>query len=480
MRRLWPTGGLWRHARLPEAVVGARRSASSARRSRSSRSRSSRSSCSTRPTFEVAALGVVEFLPFILFTLPAGVWVDRLPRRPILIAGDFGRAALLATIPIAYVADVLTLGQLYVVGFLVGIVHGLLRRRVPVVPPVARRARADHRRELEARDQPVGGADRRARASRASSSQIFTAPYAVLVDADQLPRLGALPPPDPEARGGAAAVAADGRAEAEPVDGAQGRAPLRARQPEPPRAGGLHGDVELLLRTLAFVDPPRVPRPRARALAGRDRVVFSILGASARWSPRSLRRAISGALRDRPDDDRGDACSRARRLLLIALAPAGNAAIPFLVVAAAPPRVRSRRLQHRPGQLPAGDLPAAAPGTHELRHALHRLGDDPARRARRRRARRRWIGLRETIVVGAVGGGLVLPLDPALAAAPPARDARAGRRRRSPGSGRARTDDSRYRHRMPELPEVEAWVRELDPLVSRSPIDRPGPRTSRR
>ena len=28
---------------------------------------------------------------------------------------------------------------------------------------------------------------------------------------------------------------------------------------------------------------------------------------------------------------------------------------------------------------------------------------------------------------------------------------------------------------MPELPEVEAWVRELDPLVSRAPIDRARP-----
>src|SRR4029077_20186745 len=50
----------------------------------------------------------------------AGVWVDRLRRRPILIVGDLGRAALLLSIPITYVLDVLTLGQLYVVGFLVG------------------------------------------------------------------------------------------------------------------------------------------------------------------------------------------------------------------------------------------------------------------------------------------------------------------------------------------------------------------------
>lgn len=71
--------------------------------------------------FQVAALATVQFAPFILFTLPAGVWVDRLPRRAVLIVGDFGRAALLVSIPVAYALDALTLGQLYVVGFLVGI-----------------------------------------------------------------------------------------------------------------------------------------------------------------------------------------------------------------------------------------------------------------------------------------------------------------------------------------------------------------------
>jgi MFS family permease len=73
------------------------------------------------PPFEVALLGTFEFLPFLLFTLPAGVWVDRLPRRRILIGGDVGRAALLATIPVAYAFHALTIWQLYVVGFLMGI-----------------------------------------------------------------------------------------------------------------------------------------------------------------------------------------------------------------------------------------------------------------------------------------------------------------------------------------------------------------------
>jgi MFS family permease len=71
--------------------------------------------------FEVAALTTVEYLPFLLVSLPAGVWVDRLRRRPILIAGDLARAVLLASIPIAYAFDALTIWQLYGVGFCVGI-----------------------------------------------------------------------------------------------------------------------------------------------------------------------------------------------------------------------------------------------------------------------------------------------------------------------------------------------------------------------
>ncbi|MDQ3870846.1 MAG: MFS transporter [Chloroflexota bacterium] len=71
--------------------------------------------------FEVALLGTIEFLPFILFTLPAGVWVDRLRRRPVLIVGDLGRAVSLLSIPVAYALGVLSIYQLYVVGFVNGV-----------------------------------------------------------------------------------------------------------------------------------------------------------------------------------------------------------------------------------------------------------------------------------------------------------------------------------------------------------------------
>jgi MFS family permease len=181
MRNLWPRGGLWRHGDflklwsaetisqfgsqiddLAFALVAILVLDASA--------------------FEVAVLGTVLFLPFILFTLPAGVWVDRWPRRPVLIVGDFGRAALYATVPIAYVADVLTLWQLYAVGFLVGVFQVFFDVAYMSYLP-----------SLVARDQIIEG-NSKLQISQ-SAAQIsgpglggllvaaLTAPYAVLVDA---------------------------------------------------------------------------------------------------------------------------------------------------------------------------------------------------------------------------------------------------------------------------------------------------------
>ncbi len=71
--------------------------------------------------FEVALLGALQFLPFLLFTLPAGAWVDRLRRRPILISGDLVRVVALGTIPVTWSFGTLTIWQLYLVSFVAGI-----------------------------------------------------------------------------------------------------------------------------------------------------------------------------------------------------------------------------------------------------------------------------------------------------------------------------------------------------------------------
>ncbi|MFB7516387.1 MFS transporter [Streptomyces sp. NPDC056144] len=67
--------------------------------------------------FEAGLLVMCEYLGFLLLGLPAGAWVDRMRGRRVMIVGDLGRAALLATLPVAAWLDVLTLPQLYAVGF---------------------------------------------------------------------------------------------------------------------------------------------------------------------------------------------------------------------------------------------------------------------------------------------------------------------------------------------------------------------------
>lgn len=60
---------------------------------------------------QMGLLGALGFLPFLLVTLPAGAWIDRHRRRPVLIAANLTRAALLATIPLAAVPGFLRLGR---------------------------------------------------------------------------------------------------------------------------------------------------------------------------------------------------------------------------------------------------------------------------------------------------------------------------------------------------------------------------------
>lgn len=64
---------------------------------------------------QMGLLTAAASVPVLLFGLFAGVWVDRLRRRPILIAMDLGRMALLLTIPAAALTGHLSMGLLYVV-----------------------------------------------------------------------------------------------------------------------------------------------------------------------------------------------------------------------------------------------------------------------------------------------------------------------------------------------------------------------------
>jgi MFS family permease len=71
--------------------------------------------------WQMGLLAAAGSAPALLVGLVAGVWIDRLRRRPLLIVADLGRALLLATIPLAYALGLLRIELLYVVSLLVGI-----------------------------------------------------------------------------------------------------------------------------------------------------------------------------------------------------------------------------------------------------------------------------------------------------------------------------------------------------------------------
>jgi MFS family permease len=70
---------------------------------------------------QMGLLTSAETAAFLLVGLPAGAWLDRMRRRPVMLAADLARAALLASIPLAWWAGLLTLGQLLVVALLTGL-----------------------------------------------------------------------------------------------------------------------------------------------------------------------------------------------------------------------------------------------------------------------------------------------------------------------------------------------------------------------
>jgi MFS family permease len=69
----------------------------------------------------VALLTAATWLPWLLIGLPAGVWVDRWPRRRTLLIADLVAAAVLVVIPIAAWTDVLSMPVLLVAALLAGI-----------------------------------------------------------------------------------------------------------------------------------------------------------------------------------------------------------------------------------------------------------------------------------------------------------------------------------------------------------------------
>jgi MFS family permease len=132
--------------------------------------------------FQTGLLATLQVLPFLLFGLPAGVWVDRLSRRGVLVVADLGRALAMASIPVSWALGDLRMPQLYAVGLVVGVLTVFFDVAYQSYLPA-----------LVTRDQLVAGNSRLALTQ--SSAEVagpglggllvsaVTAPYAIAVDA---------------------------------------------------------------------------------------------------------------------------------------------------------------------------------------------------------------------------------------------------------------------------------------------------------
>ena len=127
-------------------------------------------------------LAAASTAPFLLFGLFAGVWVDRLRRRPILMIADVARFVLLLLIPLLALLDALALVDLYVISFLVGILTVFFEVAYQsFLPAVVGRA---HLVDGNGKLETTRSAAQIAGPSAAGALvQLVTAPIAIAVDA---------------------------------------------------------------------------------------------------------------------------------------------------------------------------------------------------------------------------------------------------------------------------------------------------------
>ena len=131
---------------------------------------------------EVALIRMADTLPGVIIGLAAGVWVDRLRRRPLMIWADIGRAVLLAWIPLAALFGLLGIWQLFAVVMAAGTLTALFevanRSYLPTLIPRERLVEANSKLSASGSVVEVG-----AFGFAGLLVQLLTAPVTMLLDA---------------------------------------------------------------------------------------------------------------------------------------------------------------------------------------------------------------------------------------------------------------------------------------------------------
>ena len=130
----------------------------------------------------MGTLTAIELSPFLLLSLPAGVWLDRVRKLPVYVVGEVLVGLAAASVTLAWVAGWLSMGWLYVVGFIVGAVHAISGTAAQIVltqvVPRERLVEAHAKNALATSGAEVAGPG-----FAGFLIKIFGAPWAMMVNA---------------------------------------------------------------------------------------------------------------------------------------------------------------------------------------------------------------------------------------------------------------------------------------------------------
>ena len=131
---------------------------------------------------QIGALEALQFLAFPVLGTTAGVWADRLPRRPIMVICDAGRALALASVPATWLLGHLSMAQLFVVAVITGIATVFFdvsyQSYLPSLVAPEQLVDGNGKLELTRAGAGIGGP-----ALAGALIQVFQAPAAILADA---------------------------------------------------------------------------------------------------------------------------------------------------------------------------------------------------------------------------------------------------------------------------------------------------------
>jgi MFS family permease len=131
---------------------------------------------------QMGLLTSMEIVPFVLFSLPAGVWLDRVRKLPVYVASETVLAFAVASVPVAWALGWLSMTWMYAVGFFIGTVYTIAGSAAQIVltqvVPRERLVEAHAKNALASSGAEVAGPG-----FAGALIRVVGAPLALLVDA---------------------------------------------------------------------------------------------------------------------------------------------------------------------------------------------------------------------------------------------------------------------------------------------------------